>query len=179
MRFFRRHYFRSFLKPINRLRLSPLAVGRTAFVGLLFGLTATVGVQVLGVFLVWLVARSIRRPINLAIAVLLTGVTNPLTIAPVYALYFVTGCRLVSCDTDRIRIEPLIQALTTLDARELWLSSWDAFTMPLAITMLGSLPFALAGATAGYYFGRYVGQRLHTRRVRRAKLLAHHAPHSP
>lgn len=175
VRFFRRQYFRRFLRPINRMRLSPSVVGRTAVVGLAFGLTASVGVQIAGVFLVWLVARTARRPINLLLAVVLTGVTNPFTIAPIYTLYFFTGCALTQCDTSVISIEPLIAAITQWSLRDLWESSWDALVVPLAITMLGSLPFALAGSGAGYYFGRYVGQRLHIRRIRRAALKARQA----
>jgi len=169
------------------MRLSPAVVGRTAVVGLAFGLTASVGVQVIGVFLIWMVGRSIRRPINLALAVVLTGVTNPLTIAPIYSAYFFTGCAVIQCDTSVITIEPLIAAINAIDFMGLFTGSWDSalssfqqlgsgswstIGLPLAITMLGSLPFALAGSIAGYYFGRYVGERLHIRRVRRAALRA-------
>ena len=169
------------------MRLSPAVVGRTAVVGLAFGLTASVGIQVIGVFLIWMVGRSIRRPINLAVAVVLTGVTNPLTIAPIYTAYFFTGCAVIQCDTSVITIGPLITAINAIDFMALFTGSWDSalasfqqlgsgswntIGLPLAITMLGSLPFALAGSIAGYYFGRYVGERLHIRRVRRAALRA-------
>lgn len=190
MRFFRRQYFRRFLRPINRMRLSPAVVGRTAVVGLAFGLTASVGIQMIGVFLIWLVGRAIRRPINLALAVLLTSVTNPLTIAPIYTAYFFTGCAVIQCDTSEISIEPLIAAINAIDFTALFTGSWDTamasfgqlgagswdtIGLPLAITVLGSLPFALVGSVAGYYFGRYVGERLHIRRVRRAALRARRA----
>ncbi len=190
VRFVRRQYFRRFLRPINRLRLSPAVVGRTAVVGLAFGLTASVGIQLIGVFLIWLVGRAVRRPINLALAVVLTGVTNPLTIAPIYTVYFLTGCAVIRCDTSVITIEPLLAAINAIDFRALFTGSWDmamasfgqlgsgsweTIGLPLAITVLGSLPFALVGSVAGYYFGRYVGERLHVRRVRRAALRARQA----
>lgn len=172
------------------MRLSPAVVGRTAVVGLAFGLTASVGIQVIGVVLFWMVGRSIRRPINLALAVVLTGVTNPLTIAPIYTAYFFTGCAVIQCDTSVITIEPLLAAINAIDFKALFTGSWDtamssfgqlgagswdSIGLPLAITVLGSLPFALAGSIAGYYFGRYVGERLHIRRVRRAALRAREA----
>ncbi len=179
VRFIRRQYFRRFLRPINRMRLTPSVVGRTAFVGLIFGLTASVGIQLIGVALVWLVMRLVGRPINLAIAVVLTGVTNPLTIAPIYTIYFVTGCTVLSCDNSVTQLEPLIQAITELSLHDLFSSSWNLLGKPLAVTVLGSLPFALAGSLAGYRFGKYVGQRLHLRRVRRAALLSHQARPAP
>ena len=157
------------------MRLSPAVVGRTAVVGLAFGLTASVGIQLIGVFVVWLIARAARKPINLAVAVVLTGVTNPFTVAPIYTAYFFTGCTLVSCDTSTITIGPLITAITEWSLNDLWANSWDALIVPLAITVLGSLPYALAGSIAGYYFGRYVGERLHSRRIRRAALKARQA----
>lgn len=175
MRFFRRQYFRRFLRPINRMRLSPAVIGRTAAVGLAFGLTASVGIQFVGVFLVWLIARSVRRPINLVLAILLTGVSNPFTIAPIYTMYFFVGCGLVQCDTSVISIDPLIAAITQWSMHDIWESSWDALVLPLGITFLGSLPFAIAGSTIGYYFGHYVGDRLHIRRVRRAAIKAREA----
>ena len=190
MRFFRRQYFRRFLKPINRMRLSPSVVGRTAVVGLAFGLTASVGIQLIGVFLIWLVGRAIRRPINLALAVLLTSVTNPLTIVPIYTGYFFIGCAMLQCDTSVITIEPMIAAINAIDLTGLFTGSWDTalasfaplgagswetIGLPLTITAVGSLPFAIAGSVAGYYFGRYVGERLHIRRVRRAALRARRA----
>ncbi len=172
------------------MRLSPAVVGRTAVVGLAFGLTASVGIQLIGVVLFWLVGRAVRRPINLALAVLLTGVTNPLTIAPIYTAYFFAGCAVIQCDTSVITIEPLIAAINAIDIKGLFTGDWDTalasfgglgtgswetIGLPLAITVLGSLPFALAGSIAGYYFGRYVGERLHRRRVRRAALRAREA----
>lgn len=172
------------------MRLSPSVVGRTAVVGLAFGLTASVGIQLLGVFLFWLAGRAARRPINLALAVLLTGVTNPLTIAPLYSAYFLTGCAVIQCDRSIISIEPLLTAINAIDFKGLFTGSWDTAVasfgqlgsgswetigLPLAITVLGSLPFALVGSVAGYYFGRYVGERLHHRRVRRAALRAKRA----
>ena len=172
------------------MRLSPSVVGRTAVVGLAFGLTASVGIQVIGVFLFWLAGRAVRRPINLALAVLLTGVTNPLTIAPLYSVYFLTGCAVIQCDKSVISIEPLLTAINAIDFKGLFTGSWDTalgsfgqlgagswetIGLPLAITVLGSLPFAVVGSVAGYYFGRYVGDRLHHRRVRRAALRAKRA----
>ena len=44
------------------MRLSPAVVGRTAVVGLAFGLTASVGIQVIGVVRGWRIARAGLEP---------------------------------------------------------------------------------------------------------------------
>ncbi|HET8728877.1 MAG TPA: DUF2062 domain-containing protein [Alphaproteobacteria bacterium] len=169
MSYLKRQYFRRFLRPINKMKLGPGQVGRTVVVGLFWGLTASVGLQVVGVGLCWLAMRGLDRPFNLPIALLLTGVTNPLTIAPIYSLYFVVGCAaLPSCHPGAGSVETIIVRLKEEGLWDVLADSWQFF----AITYAGSLPFAIAGSVAGFYFGRWVGGMLQHRRRRRAETLA-------
>jgi uncharacterized protein (DUF2062 family) len=170
VRFLRRHYFRRFLSPINRMKLTPETVGRTCLFGLMWGLSPTVGVQVAGLALTWLVVdKGLDRPFNFPIALVLTGVTNPLTVVPIYGLYFAVGCRAVSCDISEYQVQGVVRTIAELDVAGLFARSFDAIAIPLAITLLGSLPFVAAGAFAGWYFGRKLGDRLQHRRHRRER----------
>lgn len=188
MRFIRRHYFRRFLSPINRMRLTPETVGRTCLFGLMWGLSPTVGVQVAGLALTWLVVdKVLGHPFNLPIALVLTGVTNPLTVVPIYGLYFSAGCRAIGCDVSQYHVQGVVRAIAELDVTGLFAKSFEAIAVPLGITLLGSLPFVAAGSLAGWYFGRSIGRRLEHRRdtrvqrrtrTRRGLLRRHKAPES-
>lgn len=169
MHFFRRRYFKRVLRPINRLELKPATVGRTMAVGLLWGLSATVGLQVIGVTLFWLAGRWLRRPFHYPVALLLTAVTNPLTVAPMYSLYFVVGSVILwTPAVEEVAVDALVARLTEAGAWQIILDSGWFF----AVCFVGSLPFAVAGTVAGYYFGRYVGYRLSNRRFARRKRIA-------
>lgn len=170
MRFIRRHYFRRFLSPINKMRLTPETVGRTCLFGLMWGLSPTVGVQVAGLALTWLVVdKWMGHPFNFPIALVLTGVTNPLTVVPIYGLYFTVGCRAISCDISEYQVQGVVRTIAELDVTGLFAKSFDAIAIPLAITLLGSLPFVIAGSVAGWYFGRRIGDRLQHRRHHRER----------
>jgi len=146
VKYLKRQYFRRFLRPINKLRLGSEDVGRTAFVGLFWGLTASVGFQLAGVGLCWLVMRWLHKPFNLPIAFLLTGVTNVVTIPPIYTLYYVVGCAaLPSCEPGLGSVEGILSRLTEEGVWNVLAESWRF----LAIAYLGGLPFAVAGSIAG------------------------------
>lgn len=170
VRFIRRHYFRRFLSPINRMRLTPETVGRTCLFGLMWGLSPTVGVQVAGLALTWVIVdKAMDQPFNFPIALVLTGVTNPLTVVPIYGLYFTVGCRAIGCDIAEYHVQGVVRAIADLDVTGLFAKSFDAIAVPLGITLLGSLPFVAAGSVAGWYFGRSIGHRLQHRRDARAR----------
>jgi len=169
VRFIRRHYFRRFLSPINRMRLTPETVGRTCLFGLMWGLSPTVGVQVAGLALTWIVVdKVLGHPFNFPIALVLTGITNPLTVVPVYGLYFTAGCWAIDCNISEYHVRGVVQSIAELDVTGLFEKSFEAIAVPLGITLLGSIPFVAAGSVAGWYFGRSIGHRLEHRREARA-----------
>ena len=59
---------------------------------MIWGLTPTVGIQVIGVSLTWFVGRrAFNWDFNYLIALTWTIVTNPLTFLPLYYVFYVTG----------------------------------------------------------------------------------------
>ncbi len=166
MQFVRRRYFKRVLGPVSRLELTPATVGRTLAVGLAWGISATVGLQVIGVTACWLVARWLRHPFHYPIALLLTGLSNPLTLAPMYSFYFFIGATVLWAE--EAEAAPVARLVDRLSDGELWQVLMDSGWF-LAICFVGSLPFAVAGAAAGYYFGHHVGYRLSKRRLARRR----------
>lgn len=151
---------------MNRMRLTPEVIGRSMAVGLFWGGSATVGLQLIGIAICWGVARRIERPFNVAIAVILTNITNPFTMAPAYSLFTVTGCTIVpGCMGGTALVNDLVTRLQAEGAITILTESWYL----LGLAFVGSLPYAIALAIGGYLLGRYIGRKLDARRNRRVQ----------
>lgn len=166
--FYRRHYFRRFLRPINRARLTPDTVGRTVMLGMAWGLSPTVGAQVIGLAATWaLVDRLMGLRFSFAVALVLTVITNPVTVAPIYTLYYGTGCLLVPCGDVGPGLSLIIAAIAELELAHLAEASAKGLVKPMLIILLGSVPYVAVGAVLGWRFGHAVGSALlHRRRQR-------------
>jgi len=78
--------------PIKRSVHSPELIARGVMVGLAWGLTPTIGLQMGLCFLTWLfTVRVLRWDFNIVIAMAWTWTTNLLTMLPAYYLFFLTG----------------------------------------------------------------------------------------
>ncbi|WP_020590344.1 DUF2062 domain-containing protein [Kiloniella laminariae] len=92
-------YFRLVI-PVLRSVDQPEIVARGVMMGLALGMTPTVGVQLYMVFVVWWVCRYVLHwQFSLIIAMAWSWLSNPLTMLPLYYLYYVTG-RLLLLDFD-------------------------------------------------------------------------------
>ncbi|MCB9948986.1 MAG: DUF2062 domain-containing protein [Rhodospirillaceae bacterium] len=160
MRKLKRQYFRRVLRPISRMELSPRHVANTMCVGLGVGLIAPPGIQLAVVGVVWAVGRFIGLRFNIAVAAVLTLITNPFTFVPIYTMYFAIGCTLTACGAGDFQVESLLQ--TFQDEGMMALLEQSGYFM--LVILAGGLPFAVSGGIFGYYFGRSVGRRLQRRR---------------
>ncbi len=171
MTYFRRQYFKRFLGPISRLDLHPSMVGRTLVMGLLWGVSPTVGVQFIGLALCWLALdRLSGLRFNLPIAALLTTITNPLTVAPIYGFYYLVGCQMVTCSgsLDLTPFQIFGERLWALDITAAFAGLLASFTGPMGVVLVGSLPFVVGACVAGWFFGTFIGTRLSARRLSKA-----------
>ncbi len=165
MRFFRKRLTRRVLRPLSRLRATADSAALTGCFGLTFGALALVGIQIVLIAAVWLFfVRVLNRPFHIAIALVLTGITNPLTVTPIYTLYFVTGCSVTNCTIGERAIETVVDAVMF---RADFAMVGDSLNL-LGITLLGSVFFAIPLGIFGYFAGRQIGERLERRRAQRA-----------
>ena len=122
--------------------------------GVFWGLTPTIGLQTLEILATWYIGRRVfGRDSSLLQAMVWAWVNNPLTVVPMYYTYYVTGLWLtgqrgVIVDYDDFTITGL---------------SIGNIGVPL---LMGSLPFAIAGAFVSYHWALRVVER---RRARLAK----------
>jgi len=163
--------------PLKRAPHPPEWAARATMIGLIWGLTPTVGIQVLGVFLTWIVARRLLRyDFGLLIAMVWTSVTNVLTAIPFYYAFFVTGQILLGhwsglpgynrfAERWREAVTPDLHWLGQIEAwAKVIVADWG-FTM-----LIGSLPFAIVGAWVGYSLTyRFVLRYRHARAERMAR----------
>ena len=134
------------LRRVLALDDTPHAIALGAAIGMLFGLTPTVGLQTVEVILFALVTRKLFY-FNRAAALTVIYVSNPLTVAPIYyGLYWVGSCFVPGEAT----LEQFRQILT-FDGFSGW---WQVLTelatdmgLPLAI---GTLCVAPVAAIATY-----------------------------
>lgn len=169
MLFFRKKLIWSILRPLSRLQATADSAALTGLLGLFFGALALVGIQIAIIAAIWFISvRVFDRPFHLAIAMVLTGITNPLTVTPVYTLYFVTGCTITSCKVGERAIETLVNAVMFRADFALILDSLHI----LSITLLGSIFYAVPLGIFGYFAGRQIGRRIERRRDQRAERAA-------
>jgi len=166
--YFGRQFRRRFLKPVVRSRLKANVLARTCCWGMIWGLTPSVGLQAIAVMFSWVIAdRWLKYRFNLPIAIILTLVTNPFTLAPIYAFYFTVGCRMIGCDVRARALNHAIHALQEFELMNFLTLSAGPLLHAFAITWLGCIPFVIVGSVGGYYFGRYVGTKIEGRRFKR------------
>jgi len=166
--YFGRMFRRRFLKPVVRSRLKSDVLARTCCWGMVWGLTPSVGLQAVAVMISWVIAdRWLKYRFNWPIAMVLTLVTNPFTLAPIYAFYFTVGCGIIQCDMRMGALNQAVRALEEFELLDFLSLSAGPLLHAFAIAWLGSMPFVIAGAVGGYYFGRYVGAKIEDRRFKR------------
>lgn len=169
MLFLRRRYLRNVLRPMSRMNMSPEAIRLTMVIGLVWGMSATVGVQVIGIALTWVILKPFGHSFNPPLALVVTTVSNPFTMTPLYTLFFLTGCAAwADCHRGDYSVRAILRKIDEVGFWQTMLESWQFF----AIALYGSIPYAIAGGIAGYYIGGYIGRRLHARRRRKEAALA-------
>ena len=135
----------------------PEWAARGTLIGLVWGLTPTVGIQVPGVILTWFLARRmVKWDFGMLIAIAWTGITNVITAIPIYYTFFITG---------QIMLGEWSGLPTYRDFRAEWHAalSPDLDWIGQAIAgaklifadwgltmMVGSLPFAIGFGWIGY-----------------------------
>ena len=147
------------LIPLKRSVHSPKHIARAVLVGLAWGLTPTVGIQMIFCFLTWLIARHLFRwDFSLIVALAWTWTTNVITLLPAYYLFFITGQFLLGRFDNLSGYNEFLSLWNenvidegTMGYLE-WVWAYTVFLikgwgLPLAI---GCIPWSILGAWGGY-----------------------------
>jgi uncharacterized protein (DUF2062 family) len=164
--------------PLKRSVHPPEYVARGVMIGLAWGLTPTIGVQMGLCFLTWMIAkRWFGWDFSVVIAMAWTWTTNVLTMFPAYYLFFVTGQfmlgRYDSVTDYGAFLSSWQQNVAHEDSMGYWEWVWT-YSVMLAKgwgvpMLLGSLPWAALGGWLGYICSlRFVRRYRQIRQARAA-----------
>ena len=146
------------LIPIKRSRREPEHAARGVMVGVIWGLTPTMGVQMAIVLLTWLITRRLLRwDFNVIVGFAWTWISNPLTFIPIYYVFYVTGQfllgrwdNLLGYDSFLVRSQELqdaafFEAIRICFSTIVW--GWGS------AMVVGCIPYAALGGFFGYRWG--------------------------
>lgn len=116
-----------------------------------WGLTPTIGLQTLEIVSTWFIVRRVlRKDSSLLQAMVWVWVNNPLTVVPMYYVFYVTGLWL----TGQPRLAIGYDAFSIKDV------SLTTIGLPL---LVGCVPYAVAGSFVSYRWALHVVARRHAR----------------
>jgi uncharacterized protein (DUF2062 family) len=128
--------------------------------GVFWGLTPTVGLQTLEITTTWLIARQFfGRDSSLLQAYLWVWINNPVTMVPMYFLFYLTGLVLLGDLSRSAGYDGFVAIWTAAAAmtwREGFLSIVRAIGAPLFV---GAVPYAAVGAALAYRWSAAIVRR--------------------
>lgn len=153
--------------PVLRSPHPPEFTARGVANGVFWALTPSIGAQSLLILATWIAGRSIGRPSSLLQAFVWAWLNNPLTMAPMYYLFFATGLWIMG-QHQRATSYATFMATWDQAAGLGWLQRAgvmaEAFGIP---TIVGCLPYAVAGSVLAYRSSRRIVERRRARLNRR------------
>ncbi|MFD2204984.1 DUF2062 domain-containing protein [Kiloniella antarctica] len=168
-------YFRLVI-PVLRSVDQPETVARGVMVGLVLGMTPTVGIQLYTVFIAWWFCRYVVGwHFSLIIAMGWSWLSNPLTMIPLYYLYYITG-RILLLDFDG---EQDFESFSRMMAEKLTLEGgvWETVVEVFRFMLeqvgtsifVGFIPYSLGLGILGYWLSfKYATRYAEARKVRLA-----------
>ncbi len=159
----KRLYYYRLIFPIYRSKKPTAEIALGVSVGVFWGMTPTVGAQMYIVFLQWILHKTLTRfKFDLTLAIAMVWISNPLTVVPLYFLFYTTGEFII--DLFHLSIPhfssfaSFIQRFNAIYANEsigLWQKGKEMlgllFSNLGASLVLGSIIYAVSSAVASYY----------------------------
>jgi uncharacterized protein (DUF2062 family) len=164
--------------PLLRSQHPPEHTARGVMIGMAWALTPTVGLQMYGVLVTWLVARRLFNwDFNLVIGAGWTWTTNVLTMLPCYYAFYVTGQLILGHVDDIFGYASFVGAWEQAFDGEVGL--WEGLVAYAAIMardwglamLVGSIPWAIGGGWLGYVLGLRFARASRARRMARRRVV--------
>jgi uncharacterized protein (DUF2062 family) len=136
--------------------------------GVFWGLTPTVGLQTIEITGTWLIARKLfNKDSSLLQAYLWVWVNNPVTMVPMYFVFYVTGLVLLGDLSESADYDGFVAIWTTAAAMDWW-AGFRAIVRAIGAPLfLGAVPYAVVGTALTYRWALAIVRRRQGR-LRRA-----------
>ncbi len=156
------------LIPVLRSPHPPEYTARGVGIGVFWGLTPTLGLQTIEIVLTWFIFKRVfGRDSSLLQAMVWFWVNNPLTMLPLFYLFYVTGLLLTGELGTAAAYDGFVAHWNSRDPSARFVDRTVALVKALGVpTLVGSLPWAALGAWVSYRWAL----RLVTRRRSRVAL---------
>jgi uncharacterized protein (DUF2062 family) len=146
--------------PVFRSRHTPEYTARGVANGVFWGLTPSVGVQTIEILGTWLIGRSLfGKDSSLLQALIWVWVNNPVTMIPMYYVFYLTGLWLLGKSGSVEGYDSFV-ALWDANSTTSWVDRVTALARSIGAPMaLGSLPYAAVGSALSYRWAVRVVRR--------------------
>ena len=159
----KRLYYYRLIFPIYRSKKPTAEIALGISIGVFWGMTPTVGIQMYVVLMQWLLHKLFTRfNFDLSLAITMVWISNPFTVVPLYFLFYTTGELIIDLFDLSIPLSGnfilFIHEFNNIytsqdigffqkgkDVLKLMFSSWGVSLM------LGSIIYAVFSAVASYY----------------------------
>lgn len=156
------------LIPLLRSTHPPEYTARGVANGVFWGLTPTVGLQTIEITGTWVVLRRLGLDSSLLQAYVWVWVNNPVTMIPMYFLFYVTGLAMLGDLARSAGYDGFVAIWSSASSLSWWeglLAVIRAIGTPL---FLGAVPYAVVGTLLAYRWALAVVRRRRLRLRKRA-----------
>jgi uncharacterized protein (DUF2062 family) len=146
--------------PVMRSPHPPEFTARGVANGVFWALTPSVGVQSIFLLATWFIGgRVLRRESSLLQAFIWAWVNNPITMLPMYYVFFLTGVWLTG-DLQRATSYAAFVAIWDQAAHLGWLDRIGVMARAVGVpAIVGCVPYAVIGSTLAYRWSRRLVER--------------------
>lgn len=149
------------LIPVFRSAHPPEHTARGVAIGVFWGLTPTLGLQTTEILITWFLCRRVfRRDASLLQALIWVWVNNPLTMVPLFYVFYLTGLLMTGHPIGTAGYSAFVALWDARDPSSGFLDRTLALVAALGVpTLVGSLPWAALGARVSYGWALAVCRR--------------------
>ncbi len=165
-------YYRLII-PMRREAGDPKFIAYGVLIGIIVGLTPTVGVQMPLCFICWWLSKKLFNfHFSLIISIAWSWLSNPASMIPLYFLYYQTGQLILNLGNgNNVGFDKFNQLFANADlsgmegAFNFLLFLWDQIGISIWI---GCIPYAIIFSLIGYYMSIAIIKRYKSRKKRKA-----------
>lgn len=140
--------------PVFRSPHPPEYTARGVAIGVLWGLTPLMGFQTAGILSTWLLIRTLTgRDSSVVQALIWVWVNNPITMIPMYYVFYVTGLWMTGTSGSLGGYDAFVALWQQSEAEPTFVARIALLARVVGVALVaGCVPYALAGSWISYHW---------------------------